>query len=87
MDFPNIKKMHAKSTSDFSRGIGDFSCTALDFIVDHGFDPVYGARPMKRAIQRSTQDPLAIRILEGAYKDNEEVNVNHQEDADGLSST
>jgi hypothetical protein len=43
MDFPDIKKMHAKSTSDFLRGIGDFSYTALDFIVDQGFDPVYGA--------------------------------------------
>ena len=50
---------------------------ALDFIVNHGFDPVYGARPMKRAIQRYIQDPLAIKILEGAYRENERVTVDH----------
>jgi len=60
---------------------------ALDFIVNHGFDPVYGARPMKRAIQRYIQDPLAIKILEGVYKDNEKVHVDHQEDADALTIT
>jgi ATP-dependent Clp protease ATP-binding subunit ClpB len=87
MDFPDIKKIFAKSANDFSRGIVDFFCAALDCIVDYGFDPVYRARPMKQAIQRSIQDPLAIRILEGAYKDNEQVNVGHQEDADGLSIT
>jgi ATP-dependent Clp protease ATP-binding subunit ClpA len=87
MDFPDIKKILAKSTSGFSRGIVGFFCAALDCIVDHGFEPVYRARPMKRAIQRYIQDPLAIKILEGAYKDNEQVNVSHQEDADGLSIT
>ena len=60
---------------------------ALDFIVNHGFDPVYGARPMKRAIQRYIQDPLAIKILEGSYKENERVNVDHLEGADNLSIT
>lgn len=60
---------------------------ALDFIVNHGFDPVYGARPMKRAIQRYIQDPLAIKILEGAYKENEQVNVDHLEGTDTLSIT
>jgi ATP-dependent Clp protease ATP-binding subunit ClpB len=39
---------------------------ALAFIVSHGYDPVYGARPLKRAIQRYIQDPLALKILEGA---------------------
>ncbi len=60
---------------------------ALDFIVNHGFDPVYGARPMKRAIQRYIQDPLAIKILEGAYKENERVTVDYKEGADELSIT
>ena len=60
---------------------------ALDFIVNHGFDPVYGARPMKRAIQRYIQDPLAMKILEGAYKENERVTIDYQEGADELSIT
>jgi len=60
------------------------SDAALDFIVNHGFDPVYGARPMKRAIQRYIQDPLAIKILEGAYKENERVTVDYLAGADEL---
>jgi ATP-dependent Clp protease ATP-binding subunit ClpB len=60
---------------------------ALDFIVNHGFDPVYGARPMKRAIQRYIQDPLAIKILEGKYKHNAVVEVDHDTGADDLSIT
>jgi len=65
----------------------DVNPTAIDFIVNHGFDPVYGARPMKRAIQRYIQDPLAIKILDGSYKDNVHIKVEHLEDADGLSFT
>ncbi len=38
---------------------------ARRFLGDHGYDPVYGARPLKRAIQRFVQDPLAMRILAG----------------------
>ena len=40
-----------------------------------GYDPVYGARPLKRTIQRNLQDPLATRILEGRIKDGETVHV------------
>ena len=38
---------------------------AREYIANTGFDPVYGARPLKRAIQRYVQDPLSIKILEG----------------------
>ena len=38
---------------------------ARQFLANSGFDPVYGARPLKRAIQRLVQDPLALKILEG----------------------
>ncbi|MCK5896446.1 MAG: AAA family ATPase, partial [Cocleimonas sp.] len=40
---------------------------ALDLIADEGFDPVYGARPLKRAIQNSIENPLAQRILSGDF--------------------
>jgi ATP-dependent Clp protease ATP-binding subunit ClpB len=63
------------------------SDAAIDFIVNHGFDPVYGARPMKRAIQRYIQDPLAIKILEGDYKDNQRVQVDYVEGSDNLTIT
>jgi ATP-dependent Clp protease ATP-binding subunit ClpB len=42
----------------------DVTDTARDFLAAEGFDPVYGARPLKRAIQRHIQDPLAIHLLD-----------------------
>ncbi|MHB8572084.1 MAG: ATP-dependent chaperone ClpB [Candidatus Dormibacteria bacterium] len=41
---------------------------ARALLARHGFDPLYGARPLKRAIQRLVQDPLALRLLEGAVR-------------------
>ncbi len=49
--------------------------TARDWLADAGYDPVYGARPLKRVIQRNLQNPLAGLILEGAVKDGETVTV------------
>ena len=49
---------------------------AEDFIADTGFDPVYGARPLKRAIQNYIQNPLAVKILEGTVKEGEKVTIN-----------
>jgi len=60
---------------------------ALDFIVDHGFDPVYGARPMKRAIQRYIQDPLALKILGGEFKEHDHVLVDHKKGSEELTIT
>ena len=48
---------------------------AEEFIANTGFDPVYGARPLKRAIQRYIQDPLAVKILEGAVKEGDQVTI------------
>ena len=48
---------------------------ARDWIASAGYDPVYGARPLKRVIQRSLQDPLAGMILEGKIGDGDTVNV------------
>jgi ATP-dependent Clp protease ATP-binding subunit ClpB len=49
--------------------------SALDWLAGEGYDPVYGARPLKRVIQRSLQNPLAGLILEGAVKDGETIHV------------
>jgi ATP-dependent Clp protease ATP-binding subunit ClpB len=49
--------------------------SALEWLAAEGYDPVYGARPLKRVIQRSLQNPLAGFILEGAVKDGETVRV------------
>ena len=48
---------------------------ALDWLANEGYDSIYGARPLKRVIQRSLQNPLAWLILEGAVKDGETVHV------------
>ncbi len=55
---------------------------ALGWLAEAGYDPVYGARPLKRVIQRSLQNPLAGLILEGAIHDGETVRVGA--DRDGL---
>jgi ATP-dependent Clp protease ATP-binding subunit ClpB len=43
------------------------SDSALDHIVNSGYDPVYGARPLKRAIQRELENPIATKILENSF--------------------
>ena len=48
---------------------------ALDFIAQTGFDPVYGARPLKRAIQAEIENPLAKKLLAGDYPPNSTVNI------------
>jgi len=48
---------------------------AREFLAKTGFDPVYGARPLKRTIQHMLQDPLAVRILDGSIKDGDRVTV------------
>jgi len=48
---------------------------ARTWLADHGYDPVYGARPLKRVIQRNVQDPLAELLLEGRIRDGEAVTV------------
>jgi ATP-dependent Clp protease ATP-binding subunit ClpB len=48
---------------------------ARDWLAEAGYDPVYGARPLKRVIQRNLQNPLAGLILEGAVKDGEAVQI------------
>jgi ATP-dependent Clp protease ATP-binding subunit ClpB len=48
---------------------------ARDWLAEKGWDPAYGARPLKRAIQKSVQDPLAEMILGGTIKDGEKVTI------------
>jgi ATP-dependent Clp protease ATP-binding subunit ClpB len=48
---------------------------AKDQLVREGYDPTYGARPLKRAIQRQVLDPLALRVLEGEFREGDTVVV------------
>ena len=58
------------------RQIGlDVTTAALDKLGEAGFDPVYGARPLKRAIQQELENPLARRILAGEFGPGDVVKV------------
>jgi ATP-dependent Clp protease ATP-binding subunit ClpC len=48
---------------------------ATEFLVDHGHDEHYGARPLKRAIQRYIEDPLSEKILMGEFSKGDEIEV------------
>jgi ATP-dependent Clp protease ATP-binding subunit ClpB len=48
---------------------------ARDLLGESGFDPVYGARPLKRAIQQQIENPLAQRILKGEFVPGDRVQV------------
>jgi ATP-dependent Clp protease ATP-binding subunit ClpC len=39
--------------------------SAVEFLIDKGYDPIYGARPMRRAVEKSLEDPLAEEFLRG----------------------
>jgi len=58
---------------------------ALRFLGDEGYDPVYGARPLKRAITRFLQDPLAKKLLTGEFGPGETVRVDREGTASELS--
>jgi ATP-dependent Clp protease ATP-binding subunit ClpB len=58
------------------RGIGlELTEAAKRLLAEEGYDPVYGARPLKRTIQRRLQDPLAMKILQGEFREGETVVV------------
>ncbi len=55
------------------------SDAAKDWLAEVGYDPSFGARPLKRAIQRYVEDPLAMRILEGAFVEGDSILVDVDE--------
>jgi ATP-dependent Clp protease ATP-binding subunit ClpB len=59
------------------RGLNiDISDAAKEYLAREGYDPAFGARPLKRALQRHIIDPLAVRLLEGKFKQGDTVFVN-----------
>jgi len=61
----------------------DLDAKAKEWLAEAGYDPVYGARPLKRVIQRELQNPLATMILEGRFKAGEDIKVSA--DKNGLT--
>jgi ATP-dependent Clp protease ATP-binding subunit ClpB len=67
------------------RGIAlEVTLAAKERIISEGYDPNYGARPMKRAIQRLVQDPLALKLIAGAFAEGDTVVVDGKEGAGEL---
>jgi len=60
---------------------------AKDFLVAKGYDPLYGARPMRRAVERSLEDPLAEEILRGVFHEGEPILVRVENDHLAFSQT
>ena len=63
----------------------EVSEAAREYLVEVGYDPDFGARPLKRAIQRELQDPLAMQILSGEFHQGDLIQVDRG--ADGLTFT
>ncbi len=73
---------------EVQRRLGDevrLTPAATAFLADHGFDAQYGARPLKRAIQRYVEDPLSERILAGEFGRGEEIEVDVAPEGDRLA--
>ena len=60
---------------------------AKDFIVDKGYDSKFGARPLKRAIQKYIEDPLAEQIINSEIKEGDKISLTMNEEGNGLTST
>ncbi|GMV93473.1 MAG: chaperone protein ClpB [Candidatus Hydrogenedentota bacterium] len=82
--FHPLKKEHIRSIVDVQlkrlakrlaekRITVELTDAARDLLAEHGFDPTYGARPLKRAIQRMVLDPLAMEILQGKVTEGSKV--------------
>jgi len=65
----------------------EISEAAREYIADVGYDPDFGARPLKRAIQRELQDPLALQILSGEFSEGDLVCVDRDSEGEGLIFT
>jgi len=58
---------------------------ARDFLINKGFNPQYGARPLRRCIERHIEDPLAEELLRGNLPENSLVEMDIDKDGEGLS--
>jgi ATP-dependent Clp protease ATP-binding subunit ClpB len=58
----------------------EVSQAAKEYLAEEGYDPAFGARPLKRAIQRGLQDPLALKILAGEFREGDVIEVDRGKD-------
>jgi ATP-dependent Clp protease ATP-binding subunit ClpC len=71
-----------------SKGLGlTLDQRAKDFLIEKGFNPDYGARPLRRALSQFVEDPLAESLLGGEFKSGLMITVTHKEEAENLYFT
>ena len=77
----DLREIAAIQFSGFAGRLADrrielaLSDEAADWLTEHGYDPVYGARPLKRLLQTAIADPLALAILDGTFRDGDTIEV------------
>ncbi|WP_414543552.1 ATP-dependent chaperone ClpB [Nostoc sp. CCY0012] len=65
----------------------EISAAACDYLVESGYDPVYGARPLKRAIQREVENPLATKLLENTFISGDTIFIDKEDQGLTFSKT
>lgn len=81
LSIENIKEIVEIQLKNLRKRLGErkmdlvLSGRAKELLAKEGFDPVYGARPLKRAIQRLIQDPLALKVLQGEFSQGDDIEV------------
>ncbi|HEY3219426.1 MAG TPA: ATP-dependent Clp protease ATP-binding subunit [Gemmatimonadales bacterium] len=91
LDRNHISQIVAILARDVQKRLGEEELTlrltqaATDFLVDHGYDEHFGARPLKRAIQKYVEDPLSEKILVGDFAKGDEIEVDVAPDKERLA--
>lgn len=80
IQFDRVRKLAARA-QDIDL---ELTVRAGDYIAEHGFDPVFGARPLKRVIQREITNKLAEELLSGWIKKGQRVSIDVSDSGDGL---
>ena len=71
----DIQLGHLRERLDARKLTLELSDSAVSYLAEKGYDPVYGARPLKRLIQREIENELALRLLDGTFKDGDTIRV------------
>jgi len=77
IQFQDLKKRVAEKKIDLR-----LSPEAATLLAQVGYDPVFGARPLKRAIQRMVENPLALQILAGHFREGDKLTLEPSKDGD-----
>ncbi len=89
LDKEHIAQIVAILVREVQRRVGEetlrLTPAATDFLVEHGYDQNYGARPLKRAIQKYIEDPLSEKLLLGEFTKTDEIEVDVAPDGERLA--